>query len=127
MSRGEPFANVLATTQLSISLRKSAGRIARTKEVPHVQAGGVGDPSQAARCDACDSECDAVGIAQFVGADFQQTDQGLIDVAEAEKAEIVGWYGGVLEGQISQSFRGSQVSRFQRDPLNGQILAISKP
>jgi len=55
-----------------------------------VQTVRVGDPAQAAGCDASETVGDAVAIAEFLGAVFEEADQGPTDVAEAEEAEVVG-------------------------------------
>jgi hypothetical protein len=69
----------------------------------------IGDPAQAARGDAGDAECNAVSLAQFGGAVFEQADERPVDVAEAEEAEVVSLDGGDLWGQVSR-FRGFRVS-----------------
>jgi hypothetical protein len=55
-----------------------------------IQTIRVGDPTQAAGGDAGELEGDAVAIAQFLGAIFEKANQGPVDVAEAEEAEVVG-------------------------------------
>ena len=49
----------------------------------------VGDPAQAAGGDAGDAVGDAVAVAEFLRAVFEQADQRPVDVAEAEEAEVV--------------------------------------
>ena len=48
----------------------------------------IGDPAQAAGCDAGDLEGDAVAVTEFGGAVFEQLHERAVDVAEAEKAEV---------------------------------------
>jgi hypothetical protein len=67
-----------------------------------------------------------VAVAQFLGAVFEQADDGLVDVAEAEEAEVVSWYGGVLEGQISQSFK-SQSFKVSERSSEDQNYPIPEP
>ena len=62
-----------------------------------IQTIRVGDPTQAAGGDAGELEGDAVAIAQFLGAIFEKANQGPVDVAEAEEAEVVGLNGDLLE------------------------------
>jgi hypothetical protein len=55
-----------------------------------IQTVRVGDPAQAPGGDASEAVGEAVAIVQFWGAVFEEADEGSVDVAEAEKAEIVG-------------------------------------
>ncbi len=50
----------------------------------------VSNPAQAARGDSGDAVGDAVAVAEFLGAVFEETDQRPVDVAETEEAEVVG-------------------------------------
>jgi hypothetical protein len=55
-----------------------------------IEAIRVGDPSQAAGCDSGDAKGDSVAGAEFGCAVAQEFDEGAVNVAEAEEAEIVG-------------------------------------
>ena len=89
---GEPGTGVardfLAGSQGRIRCRHFAGRSARATFV-QIDSGGVGDPAQVARGDSGDAVGDAVALAEFLRAVFEQTDERPVDVAEAEKAEVV--------------------------------------
>jgi hypothetical protein len=63
-----------------------------------IQTIRVGDPAEAAGGDAGEAVGDSVAIAEFLGAVFEEADEGPVDVAEAEEAEIVGADGSLALG-----------------------------
>ena len=85
---GLGFCQPVADVSFSFSFRLGTG--ARATFLDRVEASGIRDPTQAAGGDAGEAEGDAVAIAQFLGTIFEETDEGPVDVAEAEEAEIVG-------------------------------------
>jgi hypothetical protein len=87
-----------------------AGRSARATLV-RIESLRVGDPAQAARGDSGDAVGDAVAVAEFLRAVFQETDQCPVDVAEAEEAEVEGadWIPqGLKPGQFYDGLRGAE-------------------
>jgi hypothetical protein len=87
---GLGFREPVADVSFSLSFRLFGGRGARAACFDWVEAVGIRDPAQAAGGDAGEAEGDAVAIAQFLGTIFEEADQGPVDVAEAEEAEVVG-------------------------------------
>jgi len=63
------------------------GRIARDRT--SIQASGVGDPAYAAACDSSHAKKDPVAVLQLLFAVFEELDQGAVDVAVAQEAEVV--------------------------------------
>ena len=90
---GEPGADVAcdgtAGARIWSDFRLFAGRSARATYIG-IDSVWVGDPSQAAGGDAGDAVGNAVAVAEFLGAIFEKADEGPVDVAEAEEAEVVG-------------------------------------
>jgi len=54
---------------------------------------GISQPSEAAGGDSCDSVRDSVAVSEFFGAVRKQADERAVDVAVAEEAEVVCFYG----------------------------------
>jgi len=84
----EPAANV-GDVRIRLQIRSVRG-----DELREFEALSIGVPSQATGGYAGDPESDSVTVAQFGGAIRQQLRQRAIDVAETEKAEVVGADGG---------------------------------
>lgn len=55
-----------------------------------IQAGGSGDPSEAAGGDSGDAEGNFVVGAEFLFAVEEELDECAVDVSEAKEAEVVG-------------------------------------
>jgi hypothetical protein len=84
-----------------------------------IQTIRVGDPAQAAGCEAGEAVGDAMTIAEFLGAVLKEADKSPVDIAEAEEAEVVGTDNGVLESS-EVNVLDVKVARFQR-------FNVSKP
>lgn len=65
----------------------------------------IGDPAEAARGDSGDFVRDAVTVVQFLRAIFEQLHQRAVDVAEAQKAEVIGSDGSRAPVSRFQSFK----------------------
>jgi len=113
---GEPVADVGGRRPQGLKPSLFMGLIGTAEAVPFpvgvqgesgggIESRAVGDPSQAARSDSGDAKGDAVARAEFFCAVFKEADQGPVDVAEAEEAEVVGADGNLLDGILLQSAR----------------------
>jgi hypothetical protein len=69
-----------------------------------VQAVCVSDPAQAAGGDSGDAVRNAVAVAKFLGAVFEEADQRPVDVAEAEEAQVVSTDGDPRSGAKARFF-----------------------
>jgi hypothetical protein len=99
---GEPGADVVDVSGLAgergrIRCWHFAGKSARATLV-RVDSGRVGNPAQAAGGDSGDAAGDAVAIAEFLRAVFEEADERPVDIAEAEEAEVVGGDGFLAPG-----------------------------
>ena len=59
-----------------------------TTERFEIQSVSIGDPSQAARGDSSDAECDTVAIAQLLRAFLKQPDQARLTLPKPRKQRL---------------------------------------
>jgi len=79
-----------------------------------VDSGRIGNPAQAARGDSGDAAGDAVALAEFLRAVFEEADERPVDIAEAEEAKVVGGDGFLAQGLSPSHFTNGDAALKRR-------------